>query len=175
MVARYGLARSRARQLLKKAGVVKAPVRVEDMADACGSVEIRYRSFDGDLSGMVYRHSDGSIVIGVNSTHSVFRQRFTIAHELGHVLMHKDEDLHVDDGQVIGLRNEESSKAIQPKEIEANAFAAELLMPETFLRPRVEELPPDLEWDEAVELLAREFQVSTVAMTYRLTNLGFIT
>lgn len=174
MIVNYKQARRKARQLLLDAAVTKAPVSVEELVKFCGNVDIRFRPFDGDLSGMVYRHADGSIVIGVNSSHSTNRQRYTIAHELGHVLLHKDEELHVDDGQIIGLRNEVSSKATDPKEIEANTFAAELLMPEGILRSRMAELPQGLEFEDSVTRLAREFQVSPVAMTYRLTNLRLI-
>jgi Zn-dependent peptidase ImmA (M78 family) len=64
------------------------------------------------------------------------------------------------------------------REIEANAYAANLLMPKDFLR---RDLSPYLNRHGALELsdfdrsqLARKYKVSDIAMTYRLVNLGFI-
>jgi Zn-dependent peptidase ImmA (M78 family) len=121
--------------------------------------------------GMVHRNSDGTAVIGVNSMDAPNRQRFTIAHEIGHLLLHKDEHLHVDEKSPIGLRNDRSSLAIDEREIEANQFAAELLMPVELLEKDLGRLPDDIETEEAVTRLARLYQVSEQAMTVRLTAL----
>jgi len=81
---------------------------------------IYYEPFDGRLSGMIHRQPNGRVVIGVNSSHAPTRQRFTIAHELGHLLLHKEELLHVDESASIRFRDEESSLATKADEIEAN-------------------------------------------------------
>lgn len=60
----------------------------------CSVAAVRYSPFEGELAGMLVR-GDGQIVIGVNSLHPLNRQRFTIAHECGHLLLHKGE-FHVD-------------------------------------------------------------------------------
>lgn len=121
---------------------------------------------------MVHRKPDGSAVIGVNSVDAPVRQRFTIAHEIGHFILHKDEALHVDEKSLIGLRDRKSSLAVDEREIEANQFAAELLMPATFLQKDILNLPDDIEVEEAITKLAHRYQVSTQAMTFRLTALG---
>lgn len=57
-------------------------------------------------------------------------------------------------------------------EIEANTFAAELLMPEDLLRAALEGQSVDLEDDQAVAMLAKRFKVSEAAMRFRLSTLG---
>jgi Zn-dependent peptidase ImmA (M78 family) len=173
MAARYSLARKKAIELLKSGRVRRAPVPVEELARFAGA-KIRYKPFPGELSGMVHRRPDGNAVIGVNSLHLLTRRRFTIAHELGHLILHKDEKLHVDEGAAIGFRTPESSLAVDDNEIEANQFAAELLMPQDLIRRDLKKLPSDIEPETAVAQLARRYQVSIQAMTIRLNGLGVL-
>jgi Zn-dependent peptidase ImmA (M78 family) len=170
MPPRYALARRRALDLLKEARVKKPPVPVEELASLVRA-KIRFEPFAGQLYGMVHRYSNGTAVIGVNSIDAPNRQRFTIAHEIAHLLLHKDESLHVDEKSPIGLRNEQSSKATDAKEIEANQFAAELLMPFKFLEKDLQQLSVDIESEDAVAQLAQKYQVSVQAMTIRLSAL----
>lgn len=176
MRPRYSLARRRARQLLEEGGVAAAPVPLERLAELCRA-SIRYEPFEGGLSGMVHCHPNGGGVIGVNSKHSKTRQRFTIAHELGHLLLHGDEEFHIDEKRPLARRDEVSSQAVDAREIEANQFAAELLMPEALVRESWDALgESDVEvaYEEAIEELARDYRVSSLAMTHRLTNLKII-
>lgn len=101
-------------------------VNVAAMAEARGAAVV-YEAFPHDVSGMLVRQDD-SIVIGVNQDHPESRQRFTIAHELGHLILHRGRPLVVDSVRV-NLRDSRSSMATDLEEIEANSFAAELLMP----------------------------------------------
>ncbi len=176
MRPRYSLARRRAQQILKEGGVTSPPVPLERLVELCRAA-IRYEPFEGELSGMVHRRSDGSGVIGVNSSHSPTRQRFTIAHEIGHLLLHSDDEVHIDEKRPLGQRDELSSQAVDPREIEANQFAAELLMPESFVRECLVNLvdeEPEVSIEDAIEKLARVFRVSQLAMTHRLTNLRIV-
>lgn len=176
MRPRYSLARRRAQQILKEGGVTSPPVPLERLAELCRAT-IRYEPFEGELSGMVHRRSDGSGVIGVNSSHSATRQRFTIAHEIGHLLLHGDDEVHIDEKRPLGQRDELSSQAVDPREIEANQFAAELLMPESLVRECLVNLvdeEPAVSIEDAIEKLARIFRVSQLAMTHRLTNLRIV-
>jgi Zn-dependent peptidase ImmA (M78 family) len=176
MRPRYSLARRRAQQLLADGGVTEAPVPLERLAELCRAT-IRYEPFDGEVSGMVHCRPGGGGVIGVNSEHSKTRQRFTIAHELGHLLLHADEEFHIDEKRPLALRDEVSSQAIDPREIEANQFAAELLMPAALVRESVGTLvekDAEVTVEEAVEELARAYRVSEIAMTHRLTSLKII-
>src|SRR4051794_6893018 len=132
MQPRFSLARRKATELLEAAGIRKAPVPIEALAELV-EARIKYEPFAGGLYGMVHRNTDGSAVIGVNSNDSINRRRFTIAHEIGHLVLHKDEALHVDERYPIGLRTDQSSLATDSREVEANQFAAELLMPSELL------------------------------------------
>lgn len=108
-------------------------------------------------------------VIGVNSAHHRVRQRFTVAHELGHATFDRGNGIHID--KAFRLRNAASGMAIDPEEIAANWFAAALLMPEAEVRAAAAE-GIDISDEAAVRGLARQFGVSQPAMMYRLVNLG---
>ena len=173
MTARYTLTRIKAREILTAGKVSGPPVPVEQLAEQVAHAQIRREPFEGKLSGMVHRRRDGRVIIGVNSEHSDFRQRFTIAHELGHLLLHSDQHLHIDEAFPIGLRDEISSLAIDVREIEANQFAAELLMPFDMLKSYVADMEIDIaDDDKNIARLADIFQVSRQAMTIRLTRLN---
>jgi Zn-dependent peptidase ImmA (M78 family) len=172
MRPRFTLARKKARELLAMGKIESAPIPVEQLAKDAGAM-IRYEPFAGELSGMVHRSPTG-VTIGVNSMHALTRRRFTVAHELGHLLLHRNEDLHVDERFPIGFRSELSSKAVDAAEIEANQFAAELLMPERFVKADVAALPGDLDIESAISRLAQRYEVSEQAMTIRLSVLGLL-
>jgi Zn-dependent peptidase ImmA (M78 family) len=155
-------------RLLRSNHVARPPVRVEVIARNLGAI-IRYEPFDDDISGVLYR-DDQNTIIGVNSLHHPNRQRFTVAHEIGHLVLH-ELDVHVDKGYRMILRDSKSSRADDPLEIDANRFAAELLMPENLVREDVRKYIHDVEDDAELQQLAKRFQVSTQAMAFRLGNL----
>ncbi len=171
-----------AERLIASNGVREAPVPVEKLAAALGA-EIRREPAEDDLSGFLMRAVVGRCaVIGVNSTHHPNRQRFTIAHEIGHLLLHDGEKIHVDrTGQVyqVNLRSDASSAGTDICEIEANAFAAELLMPAPFLQVDLAEqrtlnLLDDDVLESLLKPLARKYGVSPQALTFRLGRLGYV-
>ena len=161
-----------AQKLLQKAGVVKLPVALRRLAKKLGAT-VRYEPYPQDeqgLSGILFREGDKTI-IGVNALHAKTRRRFTIAHEIGHMVLHKQDALFVDGSFLVHKRDRKSSQATDLKEIQANQFAAALLMPRTLLEKRAKK--EDLLSLKSVIELASEFGVSTEAMTFRLTNLGY--
>src|SRR3989338_1956333 len=87
-------------RLLASNRIRKPPVRVKMIAKNLG-VHIRYEPFEDDVSGALFRDTDNTI-IGVNSLHPPNRQRVTIAHEIGHLLLHEMK-MHVDKGYRIVL------------------------------------------------------------------------
>lgn len=129
----------------------------------------------GDISGILFREGN-RITIGINQTHPETRKRFTVAHELGHLILHGDQPLHVDKVFAIKLRSHVSSEAVDLEEIEANAFAAELLMPTGMMQQKLQDLPGVLDYEKetVISKLAKDFKVSPQAMTIRLINLGYI-
>jgi Zn-dependent peptidase ImmA (M78 family) len=162
-----------AARLLEDNSVRRAPVPVDTIARTVG-LDVRYAPTTDDVSGALIR--DGkSAVIAVNSAQHENRQRFTIAHEIGHFILHKRTDRHFDEDFRIDFRNSVSSEATQRSEIEANKFAAALLMPEAFLKRDLLRMEIDEgDADQAVQTLAVRYKVSRRAMELRLLNLGFI-
>ena len=164
----------RAVTLLESLKIDKAPIPVERIAKHLGAL-VRYEPFEGndDVSGMLFR-DESRTVIGVNAAHAPTRQRFTIAHECAHLLLHEGT-MYVD--ARVNFRNAISGHGIDPEEIEANQFAAALLMPESVVLAALrKELKDDDTRDLSliVDQLARTFAVSKQAMEFRLRNLGLI-
>ena len=157
-----------AAKLRKKAGGNTLPVPVEIIAKSEG-IRIETVPLDDEISGMSFIKEGLSVII-VNSNHHINRRRFTIAHELGHHILHGDylnNNVHVD--KAILRRDSLSSEATDSKEIAANQFAAELLMPSSELNHWNK---VDINDDSEVQALAKRLKVSAAALTYRLINLG---
>lgn len=155
--------------LLNDHHVSKPPVPVDKIAESCG-FEISYKRLQDDLAGFLLRKEERK-VIGVNASHSKHRRRFTIAHECGHALLHEGEELHVDHSFKINLRSTLSATATDIEEIEANAFAAALLMPEKLLRRELATAGIDVQDDEEIRRLAKLYDVSPQSMSFRVLNL----
>ncbi|WP_390550800.1 ImmA/IrrE family metallo-endopeptidase [Qipengyuania sp. MTN3-11] len=156
--------------LLDRIGSIALPIPIKEIAISEGCA-IRSAALEDDLSGMAFI-KEGQKHIVYNALHHINRQRFTIAHELGHHLMDATvlrTSVHVDKGTL--RRDNFSSDGIDEMEIAANAFAASVLMPENLVR----EMCPrslDLEDDRAVYRLAKLFAVSQAAFTNRILNLS---
>ena len=160
-------------RLLAESGITEAPVPVAKIAKAQGA-RIFIDSLEGDLSGFLYRDQD-QVVIGVNTHHAPVRQNFTIGHELGHLLLHDQEQLHVDHGFRVRLRDDKSSQGTDVTEREANFLSASLLMPRKFLEADLQKQEDvDLLDDDFIRDLGKKYGVSTQALVNRLNNLGYI-
>jgi Zn-dependent peptidase ImmA (M78 family) len=178
MLVRRKLIRERALDLLRRFSITKAPVPVDKIAERLGA-RIVEQSAPDELSGFVLRDpSKNLVVIGVNAEHHNNRKRFTIGHEVGHYLLHEGERLHIDkrwSGHRIKLRDGKSSTGTNIDEMEANLFAAELLMPVPFLDIDLGKLATqNLSDDEKILKLAEKYEVSEQALTLRLQYLGCI-
>lgn len=161
---------SRARELLDAHRLTAPPVPVERIAKALGA-RVRYAPLDDALSGMAYI-KDGVPIIGVNSLHHPNRQRFTIAHEIAHLVLHRDlitAEVHVDKAFVLN-RDGNSATGTDALEVDANAFAAELLVPAEWLRRSIA-AQADLDSEDEVAALAKRFRVSTATLQNRLLSL----
>lgn len=157
--------------LLERFSVRTIPVPVEDIASHLGATIVR-EPLETTISGLLLREG-GTRLIAVNTDHHPRRQRFTIAHELGHMQLHPG-DYIVDSAVRVNRRDKLSSMASDSQEIEANAFAATLLMPPTLVRTALERVQSSQLGNptRVVEILAKQFGVSAEAMGYRLINLG---
>jgi Zn-dependent peptidase ImmA (M78 family) len=160
---------SRAREILRRLGL-DVPVDAEAVAEA-HEVSVVPQDLEDSVSGILVI-KDGHGIIGVNQNHHPNRRRFTIGHELGHYLLHgKNATVFVDASPVF-FRDTTSSDGMQTQEIAANAFAAELLMPEDAVREYVGERLVDVYDDATIRRLAARFGVSVQAITIRLIRLG---
>jgi Zn-dependent peptidase ImmA (M78 family) len=162
-------ARAKARKLLNEFGVRAPPVPIERIARSLG-VKVEYAPFDDELSGMAFV-KDGKSMIGINSLHHPNRQRFTLAHELAHIHLHSEQlamAVHVDKGSL--RRDLVSATGTDSNEIEANAFAAELLMPRELLSAFIEGKNFDFEDENLLAGLAKKFRVSLMALQLRLQS-----
>lgn len=163
-------------QILTEAGVVNAPVAVEQIAKLKGAAVVPYELGDEVSGVLVVEENRGTI--GYNITHHKNRQRFTIAHELGHFILHldkgKSKEMFVDKDFIIKWRYEKVYTQTEFKhEQEANAFAAALLMPRNFLLDEMSKTKyEDLAETKLIEELAKVFEVSVPAMSYRFADLN---
>jgi Zn-dependent peptidase ImmA (M78 family) len=151
-------------------------VNVEDVAKHLG-LRIVSMDLEEDVSGLLITKPDISCVV-IRKDDAVTRQRFSIAHEIGHfVLRHQfaaGEHVHVDRGYRVSHRDQRSSSGTDLKEIEANQFAAALLMPSSIVTEHIRALGIEALNDEHVTNLAHTFKVSEQAMTIRLSVLGHL-
>lgn len=162
---------ARVKQLLVDAGVDSAPVPVDQVANHL-RIRIELADLGQDCSAVLVRKGIRAI-IGVNKEHHTNRQRFSIAHEIGHFVLHRG-NTYVDKGYRVHFRDLESGSATKREEMAANAFAAALLMPSAWVKRAFDEQPFDLSDEDCLERLADKFEVSPQAMTYRLINLEMI-
>lgn len=146
---RIALARNHARKCITKYAL-SLPIPIEDILINHYEFTIMKLDFKPTVSAMVDLDSR---YIGINENHHPNRQRFTLAHELGHFCLGHESrvftEYAVEPGQ---------NKSIF--EVEANEFAAELLMPSAQLK----KLYPS----SGVEELLNTFQVSKEALFYQL-------
>lgn len=164
--ARIGVARSLARKLLAECGVKEPPVSVRALV---GHLQKGHdlevfpcEAFSDNLSGTLTVVSLEGLDedykrIDFNKRHHFNRQRFTIAHEIGHLVMKTTcSNPHADYGDV------------RPYEVEANQFAAELLMP-------LELIKKDLKRRVKIDQLAEKYMVSPEAMGWKIASSGLLT
>ncbi|QYO77135.1 ImmA/IrrE family metallo-endopeptidase [Devosia salina] len=159
-----------ANDALRRANCDSPPVPIEEVARSLGA-KVLFAPYEGDdLAGMLINGGDQPI-IAVNSAHHKHRQRFTIAHECGHLVLGHSGESHIDRTFEVIRRDAKSSLATDISEVEANQYAAELLMPLKFLVRDLPGIRIDFESDEKVASLAKRYGVSAQAMAYRIANL----
>lgn len=146
----------------------KAPVDVRNLAKEL-DIRIIEKTLPDEESGSIEK-SDDQYVITVNSTHSENRKRFTIAHELGHFMLH---DRLINNGIFDNKlfrrdKNSRNEKVTNFHETEANIFAANLLMPAGLVFSLIKE--EGIDYEEHANL-AKKLEVSEQAMQIRLSAL----
>lgn len=161
--------------VLRRTQTLQIPVPVDVTASRLG-LDVEPAPLGAGVSGVLIVE-DGKGSIGYNEEHAPVRQRFTIGHEIGHYLLHIDaaaKELFIDTTRFVSVyfRDGDSSSGEKWREIQANQFAAALLMPRMLLEQEISQPEYDfLDEDELCSLLAERFQVSTQAMAFRLGSL----
>jgi hypothetical protein len=138
----------------------RVPVDVYALAADLGIPVKPDRSL-GDSAGKICRDTGGpGFIISVNPKDSRRRQRFTVAHELAHYLLHADMigDGIVDDAMF-------RSSMSDYHERQANRLAADILLPKKAVKEAYRRT-------KGIAPLAEQFDVSADAMTIRLKELG---
>jgi Zn-dependent peptidase ImmA (M78 family) len=175
MVLVHEKIRAAALAFLDEGNISSPPVPVEQIAVA-HEIQIVRSYADSTESGFLLRAGQRT-VLGVNSRYSPQRQRFIIAHALGHWRLHHNMRLIVDHS-VSGLSRCDriSSNPSDTQEIEANQFVAELLIPSRFVTEALEVIMTAGVGSrtDVVAGLATQFDVGTETMSWRLTNLGVL-
>ena len=149
--------RQEADQLLRAAGATAAPISLRDVVSFLNLSLLQKSREPFSSEAALVPLGDGH-AIELRGQANERRLRFTIAHEIGHFVLHK--------GRALSERGGSTSQYTARLEREADQFAAELLMPEHLVRQAVLELGAD------PHRLADRFDVSAQAMGIRLRRLG---
>ena len=162
MTANYTRAKEEATKVLQENFITAPPIDVYEIAKNEG-LSIETRDF-GDKFNNISGYIKPEIkTIFVNSHDAENRRKFTIAHELGHWILHKDKLETEPEKYAILYRIPLGRSQDDPIEQEANCFAANLLVPDEMLKARRD--------DKEIEQLATEFDVSRDVIGYRIQDL----
>lgn len=152
----YRRARQEAARILEEFSVSAPPVDPVNISRSLG-LQVRFVKFSGNFDRVSGFYDAGENAIYVNSEEYPLRQTFTVAHELGHSLLHR-EWARSKDYKI--LMRDQSAEDPDPHEKEANAFAGNLLVPRFLLERYVP--------NANVEQLSRLFAVSVPVIKARL-------
>jgi Zn-dependent peptidase ImmA (M78 family) len=147
------------------------PVKLGDMAREIGVHAIKIATLPTGVSGQIMKE-ENHYVIRVNRNEARERQRFTIAHELAHYLLHRQFIDSSPDGITDTVLYR--SGASEQIEYEANRLAADLVMPINLIKNKLKEDFHGVVTEATIESLATSFGVSKAAMEIRLSNFSEI-
>jgi len=170
-----------AQETLRKAGALAVPVDLEKVTASLG-VKVHYEKMEDDVSGVLIVQGQQRHIL-VNKDHFLQRARFTLAHEIGHLLLHDSnaDRMFIDHQMRVYQRVGEASSSAYShpgsltdarQEREANLFAAALLMPAPLVTRAA--LERDMRDEFDVAALAKTFVVSEQAMSIRLQQLKVV-
>jgi Zn-dependent peptidase ImmA (M78 family) len=162
------IATSAADKLLVELGISERSdlARLDDIAWACGAL-VRYDQLSG-AEARVVTFGDQAIITVSTAVPDERRRRFAVAHEIGHLRLNRKGGgmvfclaADLDPGETGARRGDGES------ELDANTFAAALLMPNALFGPRCRRCRPSL---DLVRSLANEFDTSLTAAARRFTE-----
>jgi Zn-dependent peptidase ImmA (M78 family) len=159
----YSFARNMARKLIKKYKLSEVPTNLVEIFESLGLEYIELNDPE-DIDGAILEIEGKPKIAVLNRSKPIQRQRFTLAHELGHIFLeHKKRDIYDADASRENLEEFQDVERKPPKEVEADVFASELLIPYEQLKKHQEEI-------NRIDKLAGIFQVSKQAMTLAVLN-----
>ena len=146
------------------------PIDSFDIAGRMG-LQVKEISVKSNVAGGLVKEKDTPPIIFVNKYDALNRQRFTVAHEIGHYYRHF-MDRH--EFEYMDYRDQLSSTGTDAEEVYANQFAANLLMPEDMIRSAFETLEFFSADSSRALKMAGIFGVSVDAMSIRLGVFGLV-
>ena len=162
MEPNYAFARNMARKSLKDYELSEVPTDLSVLFKGLGLKYIELNETD-DIDGAILEIDGKPAIAVLNKARPLQRQRFTLAHELGHIfLKHTERDIY-DSEEIRENSKQLKEKAKPPQEIEADIFASELLIPYEQLKKYTADM-------NDIDKLAGTFQVSKQAMTLAIMN-----
>ena len=150
----------KAREFINAVRPQTIPVPVNEFVDHIGAIVRMENDLEPDEPGWSFKNK-GKHYICVNSKDKYERQRFTICHELAHILLGLPSDHSI--GPSWSYARKSSN------EIFCDVFASELLLPHNLFRPLIDKVAVCL---DAIDCLAERFEASTMATGSRFVTLS---
>jgi Zn-dependent peptidase ImmA (M78 family) len=167
----WRVGKNAAEALRSRKGWGHGPLNIWKAIRLCESVRVARNAFGAGQGDGLYlwdaKLKNGLII--VNASERPSRQRFTAAHELGHHEIHRldEKSVEIADKNVLETRND-------PAEVAANAFAADLLLPDDAVREELRGIKPAEVTPEHLVELMRSYGVSYQVAANRLNNVGIV-
>lgn len=160
---RVGYARQMARNVLKKYSINVPPVDIKQILTGYGYEYLELDTFPDNLDAL-FINIDGISYAAVNKKHHPNRKNFSVAHELGHILMNHDLNYYKITFTIDNPPNTDSHKKTEKIfENEANIFAGELLVP-------LDMLKKEFKKNSDIPTLASIFEVSTQTLSIKVKD-----
>jgi Zn-dependent peptidase ImmA (M78 family) len=162
-------ARERAREVQQEHGINEWPLVPEKIAEAAGLPVEELSGFPKNTYGALYKNGNGFRIVISADCHTEGQRRFTICHELGHYFLDGHADVLFDHGADVHMSDTSHFRAKKHwYEVEADAFAAELLVPTSMARAVLTKAGSGL---TAVRAIERTFGTSLSCAAVRFANL----
>lgn len=160
------LARQTAEAFLRDEGISTLPVDPFAIAETRDIVVQGKPAEHEGVSGMLLRHGNDFGIVFATHIPSHGFQRFSVSHELGHYFLPGHIDQVIKDGIHVSRAGFVTN---DPYELEADHFAAGLLMPETPFRKAMDRFDPGL---DAIDQMAELCVTSRTATAIRFAELS---
>ncbi|SDE21303.1 protein of unknown function [Mucilaginibacter pineti] len=160
-------------ELINATNQKSAPIDVIKCAKHLG-VLIEYTELEDDIFGLLVIKNKKPLIIVNTLGNNESRKRFTIAHELGHYLLHsQNASFFIDKGEIQSCKRTLETTYEEAKERDANEFATSLLVPNYLLELEASLTTSDVKFD-IVRHLSEKFKVDEMLLGIKLSHLGLL-